>query len=250
MRRPKDRAGNRYGRLVAISRAPNMGRRTMWLCACDCGERFVANSTSLQQGLTRSCGCLQRETRLAAKVKDETGRRYGRLVVAGRAKDDGKPGARWLCRCDCGGEAVARGSNLRRGSKLSCGCLMRDVVSSLFSLPKGVAAEKGALRAMKKNARKRGREWGLTDEQAVAIMRRNCFYCGAAPSNISCPPICNGDFVYSGLDRVDNAKGYTPDNVVPCCKFCNYAKGNRTLAEFLEWAKSLYFHFAARPLPG
>ena len=44
----------------------------------------------------------------------------------------------------------------------------------------------------------------------------------------------------NGLDRVDNNKGYTIDNVVPCCKRCNYAKNNQTPREFKEWVKKVY----------
>ena len=29
-----------------------------------------------------------------------------------------------------------------------------------------------------------------------------------------------------GLDRIDNTKGHTKDNVVPCCYACNTARGN------------------------
>ena len=28
----------------------------------------------------------------------------------------------WLCRCDCGGEIIAKGTNLRNGGTTSCGC--------------------------------------------------------------------------------------------------------------------------------
>jgi 5-methylcytosine-specific restriction endonuclease McrA len=32
-------------------------------------------------------------------------------------------------------------------------------------------------------------------------------------------------FLYSGIDRKDNEKGYTEENCVPCCKRCNGIKG-------------------------
>ena len=58
---------------------------------------------------------------------DMVGRRVGLLVVESRAQDyvdptSGARTARWLCRCDCGGESVVRGTALRRGSTTSCGC--------------------------------------------------------------------------------------------------------------------------------
>ena len=60
---------------------------------------------------------------------DVTGQRFGRLVVIGRAKrpaDVKACGAYWLCKCDCGGEKVARGSNLRKFEVKSCGCLWHE----------------------------------------------------------------------------------------------------------------------------
>lgn len=71
---------------------------------------------------------------MAAKLKDETGNRYGMLVVISRAENTDKH-ARWNCQCDCGKhkEAVLGGA-LRHGLIISCGCQHRgrkpsDVVS-------------------------------------------------------------------------------------------------------------------------
>jgi len=48
------------------------------------------------------------------------------------------------------------------------------------------------------------------------------------------------DYTYNGLDRIDNAKGYILDNVVPCCKHCNYAKRNMSTEKFYNLIKSIY----------
>ena len=61
--------------------------------------------------------------------RDLTGQRFGRLTVLRRADapQNGKPaGDRWLCRCDCGGEAAVLGANLVRGHTKSCGCLKEN----------------------------------------------------------------------------------------------------------------------------
>ena len=55
---------------------------------------------------------------------DETGNRYGRLLVIERARSD--RGARWLCRCSCGTEVIIRGVNLRNLRTQSCGCFRRE----------------------------------------------------------------------------------------------------------------------------
>lgn len=57
-------------------------------------------------------------------ARDVSGKRYGRLVVLGRAENIGRNSA-WQCRCDCGNFTIVLGANLGRHTK-SCGCLYRD----------------------------------------------------------------------------------------------------------------------------
>lgn len=69
-----------------------------------------------------------------SQIVDLTGARFGQTTVLGFAgyvygrvipKKRAKPRniATWRCRCDCGTEHIARGTNLKTGNTLSCGCL-------------------------------------------------------------------------------------------------------------------------------
>lgn len=59
-----DLTGERYGRLLVLGPAREDGQEGMyWECLCDCGKRCVGHKERLRSGLTRSCGCLQREQR-------------------------------------------------------------------------------------------------------------------------------------------------------------------------------------------
>ena len=58
-----DLTGQRFGRLIVVSRAENVGKKTAWLCRCDCGNTKIVHGWSLKSGQTRSCGCLSNETR-------------------------------------------------------------------------------------------------------------------------------------------------------------------------------------------
>ena len=40
-------------------------------------------------------------------------------------------------------------------------------------------------------------------------------------------------------DRVDSSLGYTVSNCVPCCKYCNQAKNDRSVSEFLAHARRI-----------
>ena len=53
-----DITGMRFGRLVAIRRVDNIGKKTAWECVCDCGKHTVTKTDYLRHGKTQSCGCL------------------------------------------------------------------------------------------------------------------------------------------------------------------------------------------------
>jgi 5-methylcytosine-specific restriction endonuclease McrA len=72
-------------------------------------------------------------------------------------------------------------------------------------------------------AKRHGHDWTLSWEQYEELIRRCCEYCGLSLPEVS-----------TGLDRKDSSRGYTPDNVVPCCRECNVAKNAWfTYEEFL-----------------
>jgi 5-methylcytosine-specific restriction endonuclease McrA len=82
-----------------------------------------------------------------------------------------------------------------------------------------------------------------------SLSQENCFYCGSLPGNIfnralyrknaSENSIKKGGFIYNGLDRIDSNLPHNKNNVVPCCKYCNFAKSNLSLEEFYNWIKRI-----------
>jgi hypothetical protein len=58
------------------------------------------------------------------KLIDLTGKRFGLLTVLRKYGHSGKD-VTWLCKCDCGKEAVVRGNDLRSANTQSCGCLQK-----------------------------------------------------------------------------------------------------------------------------
>lgn len=65
-------------------------------------------------------------------IKNETGNRYGRLVVLEHVKHPNRREACWRCLCDCGNEHAVRGSSLRTGITKSCGCLSKEMAHKRF----------------------------------------------------------------------------------------------------------------------
>ena len=62
---------------------------------------------------------------------DMVGKRFGLLLVIGKASKRHKRRPEWRCQCDCGVEIVAQGNNLRSGKTTSCGCKRRVSLAAL-----------------------------------------------------------------------------------------------------------------------
>jgi hypothetical protein len=60
------------------------------------------------------------------------------------------------------------------------------------------------------------KEWTLTYDQYAELVTQNCSYCNRSLR----------DETGSGLDRIDNSRGYLPGNVNPCCSECNRIRGD------------------------
>lgn len=54
--------GQRFGRLIALTVYINPKTKTLsWNCLCDCGNTAIVSIAKLNNGHTKSCGCLQKE---------------------------------------------------------------------------------------------------------------------------------------------------------------------------------------------
>lgn len=176
---------------------------------------------------------------------DITGQRYNRLIaLIPTMPRHHKGGVLWLCQCDCGNYCLVIAKRLRASHTKSCGCARRDAMRKVAihtgrTLPLGTAAFNGLLSSYKIHARTRDLEWDLTKDQFRKLTQMPCWYCQMEPAQIITTPDSTGDYIYNGIDRVDNSRGYMPENVVPCCKICNRAKRGMDYDEFLAWIARL-----------
>ncbi|AXG66192.1 hypothetical protein SEA_ANNADREAMY_72 [Streptomyces phage Annadreamy] len=160
--------------------------------------------------------------------------RYGKWTVVGF-----NPGHRnrILVRCDCGTEQATTTNNLVAGKTTQCrSCGSTGKPSNAKRRITGThLAAMDKFYDYRKSAKKRGHEWALTFEEFKEVTQFECFYCGCPPWNINSLPEKEWaeDFIYNGLDRVDNSDGYRRGNVVACCKICNYMKRDLPLEEFV-----------------
>jgi ribosomal protein L13 len=128
-----DLTGKRFGKLTVVGSAENnKDGKICFKCICDCGKEITVIKQHLLKGNTKSCGCLKIENP-KKRIIDLTGKRFGKLLVIGHAKDDKDNKVLWECKCDCGKEITLSGGRLR-GGKGSCGCLteVNDITGQRF----------------------------------------------------------------------------------------------------------------------
>ncbi len=115
-----DLTGKRFGRLVVLARAENIGKEVAYLCQCDCGNTTTARGHLLSSGQTTSCGCARKgaeHTKARGVMKDDLlGQTFGELTAIQFVK----PG-RWIFRCSCGREVELDSYNVKYGTTRSCG---------------------------------------------------------------------------------------------------------------------------------
>ena len=90
----------------------------------------------------------------------------------------------------------------------------------------------------KSNARKRDVPFDLTYIQFETLVDSECYFCGDTGGNTLRKRGYN-DYSYTGIDRIDNSVGYLPSNCISCCSWCNRAKNNGTLANFVDKCKKI-----------
>ena len=81
----------------------------------------------------------------------------------------------------------------------------------------------------KKQAERHKREFTLTINHFNQHWQAKCYYCNSKLKEV-------------GFDRIDSSKGYTPENVLPCCTLCNLMKRHMKPDEFIAHCKTISAH--------
>lgn len=136
------------------------------------------------------------------------GQRFGRWLVIGPVENRGKK-KYWFCRCDCGTEKFVNHGNLRTGCTQSCGCLRRELLGNrqrihgMSGTPEYLTWLRMKQRCYDENST-RYEDWGGRGIKVCDHWRHSFenFFSdmGKKPSP------------EHSLDRIDNDKGYSPEN--------------------------------------
>lgn len=169
------------------------------------------------------------------KPRDLTGQQFGRWTVLRKAE---RPRG-WECQCGgCGVVYVVSDHSLLTGGSTQCRACADQARRHAY----GGASFSQLYAIYRQGAQRRALAFELTPEAFMALVSQPCHYCGIAPQQTICAPEVSEAFTYNGLDRLDNAQGYTIANCAPCCWACNRAKGVRPYAEFTEWLRRIAAH--------
>lgn len=167
------------------------------------------------------------------------GKKYHRLTVLSMA---GRSSRKRYCnvKCDCGVEKKVVKHHLLDEKTKSCGCLTKERM-----LNQNKNKDSNFQRVFKtyiRSAKIRRLDFNLSKEEFVSLTQQNCHYCGEPPSNKCSSSKYQQQYIYNGIDRVDNRLGYIKENCVPCCFICNNAKHSMDYLTFTNWIKRIIKH--------
>ena len=158
--------------------------------------------------------------------------RFGSLVVTAYiSRAEG-----YLCVCDCGHSQKIKFYRVKSMTKCEK-CPRTNRGRPVSQDP--FVPHRAVYQRYKQSAKRRAITFDLSEQEVFDLIVKDCTYCGLSPSTdmkLSAHP----RFRYTGIDRVDNDRGYEKDNVVPCCETCNNSKRTLSLEEWKSWITRLY----------
>lgn len=148
------------------------------------------------------------------RLNDLTGQRFGRLTVIERAENKKDGRAKWLCQCDCGKTTVTTGTNLRTGVTKSCGCYMIECETARI---KEICTTHGKshTRLYKTWRNMKQRCYNPNNTYYHRYGGRGITVCADWKQNFKAFydwAMTSGYQDDLSIDRINNDKGYSPDN--------------------------------------
>lgn len=175
-------------------------------------------------------------------MKFSVGATINGFTILSRVWDESQRRSVWAVVCrSCDNKKILEKSKISRSK--NCGCKKGRATKKALKQPPGSKGMVKLYKTYQYGAKSRGLEFNLSLEFFAQITKKNCAYCGVSPKQKSPKTSASQRedtkqhqvYIYNGIDRVDNSKGYTEDNCAPCCKFCNYTKKTHTKEEFMDW---------------
>ena len=205
---------------------------------------YKGKETFIYKGYLMRSKLPKERKRKIRKGSEKIGTRYGRLLVLEDLGTYNSGECLLGCKCDCGNMVAVKSRGVLEKKVVSCGCKNLERLKTMGGLNKmelGQSSFNQIFYNYKKSAKKRGYNFDLSEAQFRDIAEKECKYCGSHRGTKAYSSKGTfGHYFYTGIDRVDNTKGYTIENSVPCCKQCNIAKGVLGEMDFYDWIKKTY----------
>ena len=185
--------------------------------------------------------------------KNLAGQKFGKLTALTpefrKFEKNGKKSSivYWECRCECGNLWKTQSGALLSGATTSCKECRTKQGAKILDREALLAKRVYASNVSGKNKREFFLETDIPYEKWYELSQAPCFYCGLMRSNDHSDYragrlLSDTVFKYNGLDRVDSSLDYKLNNVVTCCKYCNWFKLDFSAEEFLARARKIYQH--------
>jgi hypothetical protein len=229
-----DLTGMTFGNWKVIKRVENYAKgMTVWRCRCSCGTLRDVLRISLKSGKSKSCGCI------GHSIKYNPGQIVGGFKIISKTTKKYCNQNVWKVQCLRCKSIVERGQGVFSGKFVqTCGCLRKK--------SPGESGANLLFKTYKWGAAQRGIVFTLTREQFLKITKENCKYCGSPPNQVSGSSRKinghNGNYIYNGVDRVNNLEGYTIENSVSACGDCNRIKSSDTYKDFIRKIEKIFLH--------
>ena len=122
-------------------------------------------------------------------------------------------------------------SNRWRGDECNSCYLKRWRQNNITSIAKYDESLERRFVKAKRRANNRKIEWSISLEEYASFAFQECFYCQNK--------LGDKVAVSTGLDRIDNSKGYISGNIVSCCNMCNTIKNDFLSSEEMKQVAQL-----------
>jgi hypothetical protein len=206
-----------------------------------CAERLNKNSKTVSKKANKlglKSNVLKEKRKSSGHVKDISGKICGYLVVESLAFINDKCQSIWNCKCVCGNLKQASSISLRLNKNISCGCKRnKKITERCYTGGKYISgAEFGAY---KTNAKRRNHQIDMTLEDVENLYEKQNGKCSLSgiPVVFNTTITNGGGKVINGnasIDRRDNSKGYTKDNIQIVDKDVNMAKQRLSQQDFID----------------
>jgi hypothetical protein len=174
---------------------------------------------------------------------------WGNLTLTGRRryrKDQGKTVVECVCSCGHIGWHVL--TSIRLGKIKSCGCIRKAQWLAEVSRTGNTCPAWGGCgeisrhvwNLIRDNALKRGLTFTMTIEEGWGLFlnqNRRCALTGVLL--VFAPSVRTYSIKTASLDRIDPAKGYSPDNVQWVHKEINLMRRDLSVKAFVDWCRQV-----------